>query len=100
MLLANFTDRTLELTRMKRIVRACVAGLCLVTVSLAITGALYETIGSRHDAQRFRRRGHLVQVGSIRMNIDCSGKGSPTDLPRPFLECMRRDFHSPAEKRK
>jgi hypothetical protein len=78
MLLTNFTDRTLELTRMKRIVRAFVAGLCLVTASLAITGALYEMIGSRHNAQRFPRRGHLVQAGSIRMNIDCSGKGSPT----------------------
>jgi len=63
MLLANFTDRTLELTRMKRIVRACVAGLCLVTVSLAITGALYETIGSRHDAQRSLGVATLSRLG-------------------------------------
>jgi pimeloyl-ACP methyl ester carboxylesterase len=63
---------------MKRIVRVCLAGLCLVAVSLAITGALYETIGRWRDTQRFPQRGHLVQAGSIRMNIDCSGKGSPT----------------------
>jgi pimeloyl-ACP methyl ester carboxylesterase len=63
---------------MKRIVRVLLVGLCLVTVSLAITGALYEIIGRWHDAQRFPQRGHLVQVGSIRMNIDCSGQGSPT----------------------
>ena len=64
--------------RMKRIVRASLAGLLLVAVSLAITGALYQMIGRWRDAQRFRQRGHLVQVGSIRMNIDCSGHGSPT----------------------
>jgi pimeloyl-ACP methyl ester carboxylesterase len=64
--------------RMKRIARASVAGLLLVTVSLAITGALYEMIGRWRDTQRFPQRGHLVQAGSIRMNIDCSGQGSPT----------------------
>src|SRR5580704_13180950 len=63
---------------MKRTVRASLAALCLVTVSLAITGALYEMIGRWPDAQRFPQRGHLVQAGSIRMNIDCSGQGSPT----------------------
>jgi pimeloyl-ACP methyl ester carboxylesterase len=68
----------LELTRMKRIIRASVAGLCFLTASLAITGALYEIIGRWHDARRFPQRGHLVQTGAIRMNIDCSGQGSPT----------------------
>ena len=64
--------------RMKRIARASLTGLCLVAVSLAIIGALYETIGRWRDAQRFPQRGHFVQAGSIRMNIDCSGQGSPT----------------------
>jgi pimeloyl-ACP methyl ester carboxylesterase len=59
-------------------VRASLAALCLVAVSLAITGALYEMIGGWRDAQRFPRRGRFVQVGSIRMNIDCDGQGSPT----------------------
>jgi pimeloyl-ACP methyl ester carboxylesterase len=63
---------------MKRIARASLAGLCLVTSSLAITGALYEMIGRWRDTRRFPERGHLVQAGSIRMNIDCSGQGSPT----------------------
>ena len=63
---------------MKRIVRASLAGLLLVTVSLAITGSLYEMIGRWRDTRRFPERGHLVQAGSIRMNIDCSGQGSPT----------------------
>ena len=63
---------------MKRAARACLVGLCLVTASLAITGALYEMIGRWRDTRRFPQRGHFVQAGSIRMNIDCSGQGSPT----------------------
>jgi pimeloyl-ACP methyl ester carboxylesterase len=63
---------------MKRIARASLVGLWLVTVSLAITGALYEMIGRWRDGQRFPQGGHLVQAGSIRMNIDCSEQGSPT----------------------
>ena len=70
--------KRLELTRMKRIVRAALAALCLIAAALAITGALYETISRWRDTQRFPQRGHLVQAGSIRMNIDCSGQGSPT----------------------
>ena len=63
---------------MKRIARTSLSGLFLAIVCLAITGALYEMIGSWRDTRRFPERGHLVQVGSIRMNIDCSGRGSPT----------------------
>jgi len=63
---------------MKRIARALLASLCLVTVLLAITGALYETVSRWRDVRRFPRRGRLVQAGSIRLNIDCSGQGLPT----------------------
>jgi pimeloyl-ACP methyl ester carboxylesterase len=66
------------LTPMKRIARTSLAGVFLVVVCLAMTGALYEMIGRWRDTRRFRERGRLVQVGSIRMNIDCSGRGSPT----------------------
>ena len=64
--------------RMKRTVRAWLAALLLAVVSLAIIGSLYETIGRWRDARRFPQRGRFVQAGSIRMNIDCSGQGSPT----------------------
>jgi len=63
---------------MRPIARASLVGLWLVIVSLAMTGALYEMIGRWRDAQRFPQRGHFVQAGSIRMNIDCSGRGLPT----------------------
>jgi len=64
--------------QMKRIARASLVGLWLAIVSLAMIGALYEMIGRWRDAQRFPQRGHFVQAGSIHMNIDCSGQGSPT----------------------
>lgn len=63
---------------MKRTVRALLASFCFVILSLAVAGASYERIGRWRDVQRFPHRGHFVQVGSIRMSIDCSGQGSPT----------------------
>src|SRR5215469_4649209 len=63
---------------MNRIARASLGGLLLVTVVLAVTGALYEIIGRWRDVHRFPQRGHFVMAGSIRMNFDCSGQGSPT----------------------
>ncbi len=63
---------------MKRIAQALLAGILFVTVFLAISGALYEMIGRWRDARRFPERGRLVQAGLIRMNLDCSGQGSPT----------------------
>jgi len=75
--------------RMKRIARASLGGLLLLAVYLATTGALYEMIGRWRDTRRFPERGRLVQAGSIRMNVDCSGQGSPTVIlesgfGRPF----------------
>src|SRR4051812_48700225 len=74
----RWCERKQELTRMKRIARTLLASLFLLFICLAITGALYQIIGRWRDTRRFRKRGHLVQVGSIRLNIDCSGQGSPT----------------------
>src|SRR5437868_10053956 len=63
---------------MKRVACALLVGLGMVTVSIAITCALYEVIGRWREAQRFPQRGRFVQAGSVRMSIDCSGQGSPT----------------------
>ncbi len=45
---------------------------------LAISGASYQAIASRADAQRFRHPGQLVSVGRFRLNVYCTGQGSPT----------------------
>jgi pimeloyl-ACP methyl ester carboxylesterase len=64
--------------RIKRIARASLVSLLLVSVSLAISGALCQIVGRWRDARRFPQRGHFVQAGPIRMNIDCTGEGPPT----------------------
>lgn len=63
---------------MSRLARRTLIGLLLVAACLAITGALYEMIAHWRDTRRFPEHGRLVRAGSIRMNIDCSGAGSPT----------------------
>jgi pimeloyl-ACP methyl ester carboxylesterase len=45
---------------------------------LAIAGASYQAIASRADAQRFRHPGQLGSVGKFRLNVYCTGQGSPT----------------------
>ncbi len=47
-------------------------------ILLAGVGAAYEKIGASRDARRFPQRGRLVQAGSVKLNLDCGGRGSPT----------------------
>ncbi len=59
---------------MKRALRV----LLVAAVALVICGAAYERVGRWRDARRFPQRGRSVQVGAIKLNIDCAGQGSPT----------------------
>ena len=45
---------------------------------LACAGAVYQIVGTWHDARRFPQRGRSVQAGAVKLNLDCSGHGSPT----------------------
>ncbi len=45
---------------------------------LAIAGASYQAIASRGDTRRFHHPGRLVSVGRFRLNVYCTGQGSPT----------------------
>jgi pimeloyl-ACP methyl ester carboxylesterase len=55
------------------------ASLLLSLVSLlSLAGAAYQAIASRADAQRFLHPGHLVRAGKLRLNMFCTGQGSPT----------------------
>lgn len=45
---------------------------------LATSGISYQAIEARADARRFHRVGKSVDVGGYDLNIDCTGKGSPT----------------------
>ncbi len=70
--------KQIRMMQMKGITRAVLAGLLLASLSLVIIGALYEMNGRWRDERRFPQRGRFVLAESIRMNIDCSGQGSPT----------------------
>jgi pimeloyl-ACP methyl ester carboxylesterase len=49
--------------------------ICALT--LVGAGAAYQAIGMRADAHRFPQRGRSIQVGLLKFNLNCSGKGSP-----------------------
>ncbi|HEX8393396.1 MAG TPA: alpha/beta hydrolase [Longimicrobium sp.] len=54
------------------------AGLTLLVLIAAITGAVYEAEARRDARKRFAPRGRLVDVGGRRIHLDCRGAGSPT----------------------
>jgi pimeloyl-ACP methyl ester carboxylesterase len=53
-------------------------GLLALVVLAALTGAGFEALSRRSDAQRFRPPGQLVDLGGRRLHVHCSGGGSPT----------------------
>ena len=60
--------------------RRTVTAVVIFIVALALIGALFQAIGNWRDARRFPQKGKLVQAGSVKLNIDCSGtreKGKP-----------------------
>jgi pimeloyl-ACP methyl ester carboxylesterase len=57
-----------------------------LAVSLVLVGALYQFIGTWHDAQRFAQQGRSVQVGPIKLNIDCTGERSGAASPEVILD--------------
>ncbi len=52
--------------------------VAVFAVLVAAAGFAYDTVARWNDAQRFPQRGHAVDVGGYKLNLDCSGEGSPT----------------------
>ena len=50
----------------------------LLLLIAALAGGSYQAIAWRADAQRFPRPGRLVSAGEFRLNVYCTGQGSPT----------------------
>ena len=48
--------------------------------ALLTVGVLYQTLGSRRQAQRFAAPGHLIDVGGHRLHAVCLGSGRPVVL--------------------
>jgi pimeloyl-ACP methyl ester carboxylesterase len=72
------------------------AALAVVVVSalLACVGATYQIVGTWRDGRRFPQRGRSFQVGNVKLNLDCSGQGSPTvildgGMGSPALDWIR-----------
>src|SRR5687768_15970578 len=52
--------------------------LVALSLSLALIGAIYETLAASGDAKAYPPPGRLVDVGGYRLHIQCVGTGSPT----------------------
>jgi len=52
--------------------------VCGLVILLAIVGVSYQAIETKADARRFPQKGRLIDVGGFRLNINCTGQGSPT----------------------
>ena len=57
------------------IVLVALAGIVLL---LALAGVLYQKLGTARDLRRHPPPGRLIEVGSHRLHINCTGEGSPT----------------------
>jgi len=49
-----------------------------IVLLLAVSGISYQAVEARADARRFRQVGKSIDVSGYDLNIDCTGKGSPT----------------------
>jgi pimeloyl-ACP methyl ester carboxylesterase len=58
--------------------RRSLLALLALLAGLALAGSAYQILGNLGDPRRFPQRGRSVWAGKLRLNIDCSGHGSPT----------------------
>lgn len=59
--------------------------IMILIAVMACIGAIYQAIGNWKDARRFPQKGRLVQAGTTKLNIICSG-ASGTGKPTVILE--------------
>src|SRR3984885_6191148 len=59
---------------LRRLVRILLA----FVVGLAFAGFLYENVSEARDRRFNPSTGHLINVGGLKMHMDCTGQGSPT----------------------
>jgi hypothetical protein len=63
---------------------ALIVGALLLLVVLV--GVSYQLIEMRLDAWRFPQVGKSVDIGGYKLNINCTGQGSPTTILESGLE--------------
>jgi pimeloyl-ACP methyl ester carboxylesterase len=52
--------------------------IACISLLLVLAGLFYQEIKQRGDARRFPEVGRLVSGDGVRLNINCTGQGSPT----------------------
>src|SRR6266566_3503061 len=67
-----------------------VVGLAIL---LAIIGRLYQTIAGSRDAKRSPEPGYMVDIGGMRLQINCSGEGTPTVVLESGLGDSLGEWH-------
>jgi pimeloyl-ACP methyl ester carboxylesterase len=60
--------------------------LVFLVIGAAAAGAGYQAVGTWLGARRFPQRGKSVQVGQMKLNIDCSGDRSGLASPVVILD--------------
>jgi pimeloyl-ACP methyl ester carboxylesterase len=65
-------------TNLSRRFRKAVSAIAILTLAMLTGGMSYEAIGRVSDARRFPVRGRMVDIGGYRLNINCTGVGTPT----------------------
>ena len=55
-----------------------ILGVAILFLSLALIGAIYESIASARDEKLYKPKDQMVDVDGIQMRLDCRGSGSPT----------------------
>jgi pimeloyl-ACP methyl ester carboxylesterase len=80
-------------TNLSRRFRKAVSAIAILTLAMLTGGMSYEAIGRVSDARRFPVRGQMVDIGGYRLNINCTGVGTPTvildsGLGEPALSWM------------
>ena len=61
-----------------RWLRAAALTVVVLILLSAIVGAFYQALARKRDAQRFPPRGKFVDVGGHKLNLNCTGQGTPT----------------------
>lgn len=63
-----------------------------VLVLVVLAGVFYQSVETRVDARQFPQVGKSVDVGRYRLNIKCTGQGSPTTILESGLEDQSIDW--------
>ena len=65
-------------TKFLRRLRWIALAMAGIVVLFVASGMSYQAIEARADARRFHQVGKSVDVGGYKLNINCTGKGSPS----------------------